>query len=157
MGHIRVSCRSGCSEDATDISLSSTFIYLKLGKLGDRLLQSKAPSFMLRLPNDRPKSKTSRAPPQPATGVGNGEWLTVKEKKRKAPTAERNTKPRKRTPAIEKPIKRTTMRKTASEVIDLLNDESSAEEDIAQRLPREKSHKTVINYKSSDEEFELDE
>lgn len=81
--------------------------------------------------------------------------MTVKEKKRKAPTAERNAKARKQAKAKVKPVKKRTIRNASAEVIDLLDDESSADEEIVQPVLGQETSKAIID-DSSDEEFEFD-
>lgn len=128
-------------------------IYLKLGDLGGRLLQSSDPSFCLRLPNDRPKAK-SKTSANPSTGASNGEWLSAKGKKRKA-------KPRKnakrRAPAkSKKQVKSKSSTKNPAEVIDLIDDMSSSDDDVPLPASQTGLKNSILEDSSDDEEFQLE-
>lgn len=139
------------------MTADSTVIYLKLGDFGDRLLQANNPSFCLRLPNDRPKPKTTKATRNPSAGAGNGEWLSTKGKKRKAQPKAKRAPAKPKQPTKKKQKKRTT--KSPTEVIDLIDDvsSSSSEEDVV-RMPAVQNMipKSILDDSSDEEEFQLE-
>ncbi|GAX11626.1 ATP-dependent DNA helicase Q1 [Fistulifera solaris] len=146
-------------------SAYDTIIYVVLGPLGHRLLQSPNPQVTVSLPKHleskslKPASTKTR-PKERKTSASDGAWLTTR--KRKVPAQQSAAK--KKTKVSNKPMSKATRAKKANvkakpakvslDVIEIFSDKSDSEP-----LPlavRDKNVSDPLWYGSEDEEYEFE-